>query len=147
MNSKTLEWLVDLDTQIWRNTEHVMRANMSGHTWTQKSRELVRKLTFDEWGRVQAIINDEKLLTSLHNCGFGFTCGMAVYEHPTPIYPGIPLEPRRLIFLESHHLPFKEDRFEAGWMTFSPFTHAKKNAEWLAQYGMEPPKEKVYYAY
>jgi hypothetical protein len=142
-----LEWLVWLDGELWHEVTYTMRANMTGHTWNQKSRTLTRKLTDEEWVRVQNIIRKHNLLTSLHNCGFGFTCGMWIYEHPIPIYPGIPLEPRGLLFIESHHLPFKEDRFEAGWTAFSPFTHSGQNAAWLKQYKMEEPKGKSYYDY
>jgi hypothetical protein len=142
-----VEWLVAIDGQIWHEVTHRMRANMSGHEWDQKSRALTRKMTNAEWERVQRAIREHGLLTSLHNCGFGFTCGMAVYEHAAPIYPGIPIVLRRLLFLESRHLPFKEDRFEAGWAAFSPFTHSDQNAAWLRQYGMEEPKQKGHYDY
>lgn len=113
----------------------------------RRYKTVFRKLTKDEWGQLQETVRSGGYLTSLHNCGFGFTCGMAIYEHPNPAYPGVPLEPKRLLFVESHHLPQEEDGFEEGWVAFSPFTHTEQNTKWLAQYEMEPPKSKGHYDY
>jgi hypothetical protein len=136
------EWLLALDKQIWQ--EHVDR------DWRREDRRyktVYRKLTQVEWDRLRETIREEGYLTSMHNCGFGFTCGMLVYEHPEATYPGVPLEPTPLLFVESHHLPQENDKFEDGWQAFSPFTHAEQNAKWLARYKMDPPKSKGHYDY
>ena len=137
------EWLAALDKQIWQEHKDRSRGWGGGRSY----RTVYRKLTEAEWGRLQTIMREEGYLTSMHNCGFGFTCGMMVYEHPEVTYPGVPLEPKSLLFVESHHLPQKEDGFGAGWQAFSPFTHSEQNAKWLAQYEMDPPKSKGHYDY
>jgi len=136
------EWLAALDKQIWQ--EHIDRDWQRGD---RHYRTVFRKLTPAEWDRLQRTVREEGYLTSMHNCGFGFTCGMMIYEHPEAMYPGVPLEPKGLLFVESHHLPQKEDRFEAGWQAFSLFTHSEQNTKWLAQYKMDPPKSKGHYDY
>lgn len=136
------EWLVALDKQIWQ--EHVDRDWRRGD---HRYKTVYRKLTPAEWERLQETVREEGYLTSMHNCGFGFTCGMLVMEHPEPTFPGVPMEPKALLFVESHHLPQENDRFEDGWNAFSPFTHSEQNARWLAQYGMDAPKAKGHYAY
>ena len=141
------KWLAALDKQIWAEKVAEHYANMTGHGWKQRYRVVHRKLTETEWAKLQEIVREEGLLTSMHNCGFGFTCGMLISEHPEATYPGVPLEAKRLLFVESHHLPQKEDRFEEGWQAFSPFTHSEQNTKWLAQYGMDAPKSKGHYSY
>jgi len=136
------QWLRALDAQVWQ--EHQGRSHRGGG---RKYRTVYRKLTETEWDRVRFLIDEEGYLTMMAVMGFGFTCGMLVMEHPEPVYPGVPLEPKLVLALESGHLPQEEDRFEAGWRAFSPFTHNARNARWLEQYGMEKPQPKGHYEY
>lgn len=140
-------WLKRLSTEIWQEHEDRMRANLSGHTWTQKSYTEKRKLTVDEWERVKRLIRAHELPCLPDGGTFGFGFSLTVCAHSIP---GV--KPETLVRITGEHLPGMENsghRANWGqiWETFEPFTHSPRNRELLAFYGFEEPRNREHYEY
>lgn len=105
-----------------------------GHTRT------LRKITEDEWARVQAAVTELGLICAPHNACMGFNFGVAFYAAPT--YPGLP--PEFLLELTGEHFDL---RFKDAWARLSPLTHNDANAARLALFGFRELREESYYDY
>lgn len=129
-----VKWLAQLHDELW-----VTKCS-AGQAWSCEH----RRMTDDEWARVQSIITTERLICEPINAQMGFGFGMRLYEHEQ--YPGT--GPTFLLTLTGGHLPEPSDtRFDAGWAAYSPYTHNDDNANALEYAGFEPLRPKGHYAY
>lgn len=110
-----------------------------------------RRLSFEEWGRIQALIREHDLIAVPRNACMGFGCAITLYEELEPIYPGVPPQPRKLIDITQDHLPGASrehgPRFNEAWAQFSPFTHTDRNKQRAKREGLGTIREKSHYDY
>ena len=166
MTEESRAWLKALQESIWIAKRGLRSVGMRQEEFTYM--EETRRLTPEEWSRLETILKAELPLTELQNTNFGFGCGMIVYDDPVdPVYPGVPQEvPEVLLCVDKNHLPLEgrtretkplrglpklvpADRtsFEDGWVAFSPYTHDPANAARLVAVGRPAPRSKGYYEY
>lgn len=110
-----------------------------------------RRLTFDEWGRIQDIIRKHDLICVPRNACMGFGCAVTIYEESEPICVGVPPQPERLIDITQDQLPGASEehgpRFEAAWAMFAPFIERNGNKERAKREGLGDIREKSHYDY
>jgi hypothetical protein len=109
-----------------------------------------RKLSFEEWGRVRALIREHDLIVVPRNACMGFGCAITLYEESVPIYPTIPPMPKKLIDITQEHLPGLPDEgrtFHAAWEEFAPFIETDRNKARAKQEGLGVIREKHHYDY
>ena len=143
MDKATRAWLAKLQSELWeRDTRDLLTT--------------ARRLTGEEFQRIQRLIGDEPLVTRMGTSNFGFKFCLDLYEHP--VTPGV--KPMFLLSISEKHLPppsglervladdgKKWDRSDFAWETFSRYTHSDLNRQWLDFYGWEAPKERRHYEY
>jgi hypothetical protein len=150
------QWLVDLNEALWPKSHTSTNPNIRYRI----SMEALRPLTTEELGRVEAIILERGLMTSMFSTSMFGGYGMDVYEHePTP---GI--GPLHLLRLVEGHMPEPTPEQTAvdpgrhqrpgggvgrqdAWECFSKHTHSERNAGWLTSYKMRPPQSRSHYDY
>lgn len=116
----------------------------------------LRHLTYPEVARIQKVIEQENLLTSMIEDSLLGGYGMRIYERP--VSPGVP--PVLLFSFSERILPeyTRWDRLmdkdppaclgrDDAWEMFSKYTHSEQNRKWLEMCGMESPKPRDYYDY
>ena len=166
MTDESRVWLKELQASIWVAKRGLRDVGMHREEYTYH--EESRRLTPEEWARLETFLKAEAPITEFHTSGFGFGCGMAVYDDPVdPVYPGVPQEvPEVLLSMDKNHLPLEgrtqvtkplrgppkrvpadRTRFDDGWSAFSPYTHDPANAARLFSIGRPLPQSKGYYEY
>jgi hypothetical protein len=156
MTDEERQWLVNLHEDLWPKSHTSKNPNIR-HRITM---EALRPLTPEELGRVEALISERGLLTSMFSSSMFGGYGMDVYEHePTP---GI--GPVHLLRLVEGNMPEPApEQVAAGyvahkrpgggvgrqdaWECFSKYTHSEQNAGWLKSYQMRPPESRSCYDY
>jgi len=110
-----------------------------------------RRLTFDEWGRIQHLIRKHDLICVPRNACMGFGCAITVYEESEPVYPGVPPQPERLIDITQDQLPGASEeygpRFKEAWEMFAPFIERDGNKERAKQEGLGDILDASHYDY
>lgn len=161
MDDTTRGWLLGLHGAIWAAKKGTRMVGMRQEPYTYWAES--RRLTVEEWARLEAILREQRPITEFVNSGFGFGCAMRVFDDPVdPVYPGVPQEvPDLLLVVDKNHLPLDgrveqvgkkvvpADRtyFEDGWQAFSPYTHDPDNAARLVAVGLTAPRPKSDYEY
>lgn len=166
MTDETKAWLKALNADIWTTKNSMKQVGYLREPCVYY--EEARRLTPEEWDRLEAVLRDERPMVELVNSGWGFGCAVRVYDDPIdPPYPGVPpLVPDLLLVVDKNHLPLEgrikevpslgrkkkvvpADRttFEDGWRAFSPYTHPFDNGRRLVACGLPLPQPKSYYEY
>ena len=133
-------WVKQLSGEIWQLNESP--GNVHGDNYRTEK----RKLTKEEWKRLKKLIYAHELPCLPGGGTFGFGFSLTVCSHS----PAPQVKPEPLITITGKHLPKVQpghENWDQIWATFSPFTHAPRNIELLAFYGMEAPRERVHYEY
>jgi hypothetical protein len=112
-----------------------------------------RRLTFEEWWRIEQLINDQDLICIPRNACFGFGCAITLHEEEAPVCAGVPpdQELNYLIDVTQDQLPCAEGctppRFDVAWTLFERFTHTDRNKERAVAKGLGRIRSKDHYAY
>lgn len=156
MTDDERKWLVDLNEALWPKSHTSTNPGIKHRI----SMDALRPLTADELARVEVLISERGLLTSMFSTSMFGGYGMDVYEHE--LAPD--LGPTPLLRLVEGHMPVPTPEEEAAdpvryrrpgggvgrqdaWECFSKFTHSERNAELLASYKMRAPRERSSYDY
>ena len=158
MTDADLEFLKQLKEETWTRTQP-SRGFEKGMAVEK------RRLTDEEWARVQAIFKDDPtVLYEMTNACMGFGCGMHIGIMEPSTFPGVPNSVKWVGLITQEHLPLSvcelrvegergyegyRDRtfFEDGWRAFFPYTHTPTNTQNLKDYGRPAPKSKGHYEY
>lgn len=133
---------------VWKNYAQTSRFQAKGY-W-----EARRKLTTKEWREIENLLETDGsgYFCQMSNSEFGFQLAMAIYKDSA--YPGVPpecvfvVEPKIMPgYIDDNRKCDPETRWEGMWIAFSKHTHSERNARILQFYKMEPPRDKVHYAY
>jgi hypothetical protein len=139
----TKAWLRALHADIWEPRQYV-RWNGQVHTVP----EVKRKLTWEEWGQVEAILQDDRPLVEMGGTDFGFGVALEIYDDFPATYPGVKPMLVVLLSVNKNHLPGEEVvDLDTGWALFSPHTHSAENVKHLREAGRPAPQPKGFYDY
>lgn len=138
----SIAYLKQLDNEIWTPTRYLQRVGARS-SWVE-THTLLRPLTVEEFHRVCALVQAEKLGAQMGTSNFGFSLGLTVIQPPP--FPGLGYE--ALLSLSKDHLPdvFKTS-WDKVWDTFSFLTHTEENQAVLKFCGIKMRMDKSYYAY
>ena len=140
------EFLQGLGDALWRRGKDITSGTLTDRYGLTPHFEK-RRLTEDEWQRVQDIIKEHGLGVQMINACMGFGCGIKLWEPPE--YPCVP--PAFMVTITQDHIPVAEGeptpRFDAAWEVFHPLASTEENARLLEFMGIEALKAKVSYEY
>jgi hypothetical protein len=120
-----------------------------------------RPLTEEEWKTVREAIQLGCPAT-IFSHGYGFTFSLGVYEPTTPLFPGVPVEPRLLILIAANQYPGNapnKNRDDQGlscsadgksggvFEVFEKICNTPENLDRLRAEGIEPPQNRSRYQY
>ena len=132
-------FLVALDQKLWR----VHWDPRLGH-WKEKTGTI---LTQQEYKRVKMLISKYELVCEITNTAFGFSIGLALFEHPN--FPYTPLA--QLVTIGAGALPWQyktpQEQWERAWTEFVAIVTVSRNQELLVYYNCKPIGTRTSYQY
>ncbi len=139
-SEEDLHWLKSLQDQV---SERILMRDRFHNFHT---RQLVRKLTMDEFERLRELAPQFMIVPSTAEYGFNF--GITLCIEPQPIYPGVEPTIESVFFISGEYLPDEiGQRFENAWEVLSLLSHNNVNREKLARNSIEKPRDKSHYDY